>query len=105
MLVVRGTPLVVGVDLCTSSMSFFDILRGSERRANSCGPGTGGGKKDEPGEGKGWEESGRESDEHDDDAVKKNIPLHIAAFPFYYIIFFNSFSSAIAQLPVGWLPE
>jgi hypothetical protein len=43
-----------------SSPSFFDILRPAEggRFANSCCPGTGGGRKEDPGEGKGWEELG-----------------------------------------------
>lgn len=71
-----ATPLVVvplqTVDLATSatasSMSFFDIFRASEerRRANSCGPGTGGGMKAEPGEGNGCEGSSRRLDEHND---------------------------------------
>lgn len=40
-----------------SSPSFFDIFRPADggRIANSCGPGTGGGRKEEPGDGKGWE--------------------------------------------------
>lgn len=62
MVVVAGVGVVLPLqvaDLRTSSMasstSFFDILRGREelRVANSCGPGTGGGIKEDPGEGKG----------------------------------------------------
>lgn len=82
------TPLAVGVvvplqvDLClsatASSTSLFDIFRGSEERrtANSCGPGTGGGMKEDPGEGKGCEGSGAGSDEQNSQA-EKDIPVQL----------------------------
>lgn len=50
----------LGTSGTVSSASFLDILRGGDARriANSWGPGTGGGMKEDPGEGKGWEGSG-----------------------------------------------
>ena len=57
------------------------------KRANSCGRGTGGGTKAEPGEGNGWDASGRGSNEQMD-KVEKNIPLQpsmsINIFIFYF---------------------
>lgn len=56
-----------------SSRSLLDIFRGSEecRTANSCGPGTGGGIKGDPGEGKGWQGSGSGSDGRDSQPARR----------------------------------